>query len=189
MSSVSCCFSVDADEIRRLSKSFKRLDLNQNGALDVDEFLQIPELQQNPLVRRVIEIFDEDGNGEVDFKEFIRGCSLFSVNCDKESKLKFAFQIYDIDQDGYISNGELFQVLKTMVGNNLTDKQLQQIVDKTIFYADQDGDGKISFKEFCDIAGELDVKMVITIPKGGEAMAMESVLEDDTQKKENDKNW
>ena len=39
------------------------------------------------------------------------------------------------------------------------------------------------------IAGELDVKMVITIPKGGEAMAMESVLEDDTQKKENDKNW
>ena len=59
---------VDADEIRRLSRSFRRLDLNQNGALDVDEFLQIPELQQNPLVRRVIEIFDEDGNGEVDFK-------------------------------------------------------------------------------------------------------------------------
>ena len=63
-----CVCVVDADEIRRLSRSFRRLDLNQNGALDVDEFLQIPELQQNPLVRRVIEIFDEDGNGEVDFK-------------------------------------------------------------------------------------------------------------------------
>ena len=37
-----------------------------------------------------------------------------------------------MDNDGYISNGELFQVLKMMVGNNLKDTQLQQIVDKTI---------------------------------------------------------
>ena len=62
-----------------------------------------------------------------------------------------AFKIYDIDKDGFIGNGELFQVLKTMVGNNLTDKQLQQIVDKTILYADKDGDGKISFEEFCGV--------------------------------------
>lgn len=36
--------------------------------------------------------------------------SQFSVKGDKNSKLKFAFRIYDIDNDGYISNGELFQV-------------------------------------------------------------------------------
>lgn len=30
--------------------------------------MTLPELQQNPLVQRVIEIFDTDGNGEVDFK-------------------------------------------------------------------------------------------------------------------------
>lgn len=30
--------------------------------------MSLPELQQNPLVQRVIDIFDEDGNGEVDFK-------------------------------------------------------------------------------------------------------------------------
>lgn len=58
---------------------------------------------------------------------------------------KVAFKIYDMDRDGYISNGELFQVLKMMVGNNLKDAQLQQIVDKTIIYADKDRDGKISF--------------------------------------------
>ena len=63
-----------------------------------------------------------------------------------------AFQIYDIDQDGFISNGELFQVLKMMVGNNLKEVQLQQIVDKTILQFDKDGDGKISFQEFCDVS-------------------------------------
>lgn len=30
-----------------------------------------------------------------------------------------AFNVYDVDRDGFISNGELFLVLKMMVGNNL----------------------------------------------------------------------
>jgi serine/threonine-protein phosphatase 2B regulatory subunit len=50
-----------------------------------------------------------------------------------------AFKVYDMDRDGLISNGELFLVLKMMVGNNLKDQQLQQIVDKTIMEADKDG--------------------------------------------------
>ena len=64
------------------------------------------------------------------------------------TKVTVAFQVYDIDGDGFISNGELFQVLKMMVGSNLNDIQLQQIVDKTILEGDQDKDGRISFDEF-----------------------------------------
>lgn len=159
------CSHFDPEEIARLGKRFRKLDLDNNGALSVDEFMSLPELQQNPLVQRVIEIFDQDGNGEVDFREFIEGVSQFSVKGDKSLKLKFAFKIYDVDKDGYISNGELFTVLKMMVGNNLKDTQLQQIVDKTIVYADKDGDGKISFEEFCDVVEGLDIhkKMVVNI--------------------------
>ncbi|KAK1803025.1 hypothetical protein P4O66_021562, partial [Electrophorus voltai] len=159
------CSHFDADEIKRLGKRFKKLDLDNSGSLSVEEFMSLPELQQNPLVQRVIDIFDTDGNGEVDFKEFIEGVSQFSVKGDKEQKLRFAFRIYDMDKDGYISNGELFQVLKMMVGNNLKDTQLQQIVDKTIINADKDGDGRISFEEFCAVVGGLDIhkKMVVDV--------------------------
>ena len=108
------CSHFDPDEIARLGKRFKKLDLDNSGSLSVDEFmrlvyffifeliktniilfnrkinqyLSLPELHQNPLVQRVIEIFDQDGNGEVDFKEFIEGVSQFSVKGDKDSKLK-----------------------------------------------------------------------------------------------------
>lgn len=79
----------------------------------------------------MIAIFDEDGGGDVDFQEFVSGLSAFSSKGNKEEKLRFAFRVYDIDRDGYISNGELFIVLKMMVGSNLKDQQLQQV--RTIY--------------------------------------------------------
>lgn len=75
--------------------------------------------------------------------------------------LLVAFRIYDMDNDGLISNGELFQVLKMMVGNNLKETQLQQIVDKTILNADKDGDGKICFSEFCAVSLCTSLKIYI----------------------------
>ena len=35
-----------------------------------------------------------------------------------------------------------------MTGDNLTDVQLQQIVNRTILYLDQNSDGKIGMQEF-----------------------------------------
>ncbi len=90
----------------------------------------------------------------IDSRRFTVLCS-----CPDVCVFTVAFKIYDMDKDGYISNGELFQVLKMMVGNNLKDAQLQQIVDKTIIHADADGDGKISFEEFCAVSNTFDVTM------------------------------
>jgi Ca2+-binding EF-hand superfamily protein len=78
------------------------------------------------------------GGGTVDFQEFVGGLSAFSIRGGREEKLRcacdprsfrrlwlqpsclpVAFKVYDVDRDGYISNGELFLVLKMMVGNNL----------------------------------------------------------------------
>lgn len=111
----------------------------------------------------MIAIFDEDGGGDVDFQEFVSGLSAFSSKGNKEEKLRFAFKVYDIDRDGFISNGELFIVLKMMVGSNLKDMQLQQIVDKTIMEADMDGDGRISFEEFTRMVENTDVSMSMTL--------------------------
>ena len=61
-------------------------------------------------------IFDTDGDTNVDFKEFIIALNKFTSKGNTDDKLKFLFQVYDLDNDGKIGNGELFQVLKMMVG-------------------------------------------------------------------------
>ncbi|CAO3680964.1 unnamed protein product [Umbelopsis ramanniana] len=155
--------NFSAEEIQRLYKRFMKLDKDNNGSIDREEFLSIPQIANNPLASRMIAIFDEDGGGDVDFKEFIKGLSAFSAKGNQREKLEFAFKVYDMDRDGFISNGELFLVLKMMVGNNLKDNQLQQIVDKTIMEADKDLDGKISFDEFLVMVETTDVAKQMTL--------------------------
>ncbi len=68
-----------------------------------------------------------------------------------------------------------------MVGDNLKEGQLQQIVDKTIIQAraraarrgaptdparqaDKDKDGRISFEEFCAMVENTDIVSQLTLP-------------------------
>jgi serine/threonine-protein phosphatase 2B regulatory subunit len=182
--------NFDREEVDRLRKRFMKLDKDNSGTIEREEFLSLPQIASNPLATRyilqllpcvmhlvihpgslltqtplyrLIAIFDEDGGGDVDFQEFVTGLSAFSSKGNKEQKLQFAFKVYDIDRDGFISNGELFIVLKMMVGSNLKDQQLQQIVDKTIMEADLDGDGKISFEEFTKMVENTDISMSMTL--------------------------
>lgn len=125
------------EEVERIRKRFLKIDANRSGTIDRDEFLSIPAIASNPLAHRLFAVVDKDGvsiicichlvvvlskkkttdgtqGGDVDFKEFIEALSTFSSKGSTESKLRFAFQIYDIDRDGYISNGELFVVCASL---------------------------------------------------------------------------
>jgi serine/threonine-protein phosphatase 2B regulatory subunit len=52
--------AVSGPEIQRLKKRFMKLDKDGNGSIDKDEFLQIPQIANNPLASRMIAIFDEE---------------------------------------------------------------------------------------------------------------------------------
>lgn len=52
-----------------------------------EEFLNIKEFQGNPLLERVIDVFDENQDGEVQFTEFISSLAVFSQNGNDDAKL------------------------------------------------------------------------------------------------------
>merc|ERR1712003_534391 len=88
-------------------------------------------LGQNPTeaeLHDMINEVDADGNGTIDFTEFL---SLMA------RKMK------DKDNNGFISAAELRHVM-TNLGEKLTDEE----VDEMIREADIDGDGQVNYEEF-----------------------------------------
>jgi len=71
--------------------------------------------------------------------------------------------IYDINNDGYISNGDLFDSIKMFVGDNLTDIQVQQLVDRTIIEADKNKDGILSFEEFVEYVKGMSIQQMFSV--------------------------
>jgi len=52
-------------DIKRLYNRFRALDADGSGQLDATEIFAVAELNENPLVQRVISVFDADNNGMV----------------------------------------------------------------------------------------------------------------------------
>ena len=69
-------------EIQRLNMRFRKLDKDNSGSLSVKELMSLPDIPKNQLIYRIIDILDTDGDGEIDFQEFIEGLSQFSVKGD-----------------------------------------------------------------------------------------------------------
>ena len=59
------------DELQKLYKNFNKLDKDKSGSLEPQEFFDIPELANNPLVKRVIDVLDKNKDGSISFLEFV----------------------------------------------------------------------------------------------------------------------
>jgi calmodulin len=71
-------------------------------------------LGQNPTeaeLRDMINEVDADGNGTIDFPEFLTMMARKMRDTDSEEEIKEAFKVFDKDGNGYISAAELRQVM------------------------------------------------------------------------------
>lgn len=158
------------EELDRLRKRFQKIDKDNSGCIEKEEFMSIPGVKDNPLAMRIMDVLDLDRNGLLTFDEFINGLSIFisggktkRQGSTKNEKLMFAFKIFDIDNDGFISNGELFLVLKMMIGENLSNENLQDLVDRAIMDVDVEDNQMISFEEFISAIKTTEVEKSLTL--------------------------
>jgi len=70
--------NFDKNELKVLYKNFVKLDRDQSGQIEPDEFFDVPELRDNPIVDRIITVFDKNKDGKISFYEFVNGLSVLT---------------------------------------------------------------------------------------------------------------
>jgi serine/threonine-protein phosphatase 2B regulatory subunit len=138
-----------------------RLDQQGKGWVSVDDVLTLSEFQRHPLRDRIVRLLTNQTGEVIDFKLFAQALSFFSGRSDPNGKTQFFFKVYDMDGDGFIGEHELFVILRMLVSGSLSDEQVQSIVDQVITLADKDKDGKLSYREFCDILGDKQTSSIL----------------------------
>ncbi|THD22149.1 Calmodulin striated muscle [Fasciola hepatica] len=131
--------------------AFHFFDTNGDGVITTEELattMQYLGLQaSNNDLLNMMRQADEDGNGCIDFKEFVRMMTEYYSQLTKSTDIyKRVFAEFDNNGDGFIDLQELKRIMSS-VGESLTESDLDEMIKE----ADQDGDGKVSFQEFIDV--------------------------------------
>ena len=138
-----------------LKNRFRQIAGTDNK-IDRKEFKNGLKIDNDQIKNRIFDIFDADKNNFLDIGEFIDGIERL-INGTTLEKIKFAFQIHDIDGSGDIDKLELEILVKSiLIENNLdfdTD-QISLIVNDIFNKVDIDGNGKIDFEEFLKLVEE-----------------------------------
>ncbi|GAY50923.1 hypothetical protein CUMW_130350 [Citrus unshiu] len=126
-------------------RMFKSIDTDNSGTITLEELKQGLAKQGTKLseyeAKQLMEAADADGNGTIDYHEFITA-TMHLNRMDREEHLYTAFQHFDKDNSGFITTEELEQVLREYGMND--GKDIKEVISEV----DNDNDGRINYEEF-----------------------------------------
>ncbi|XP_035181731.1 caltractin-like isoform X2 [Oxyura jamaicensis] len=143
-------FPLSDQQRLQLREAFDLFDADGSGQMDV-RGLKITmralgcELRKEEM-RRIISQVDEEGSGKINFESFLQVMAQKMAEPYSKNEILKGFKLFDHDGTGKISFEKL-KLVATEVGEDITDEELQEMIDE----ADVDGDGEVDQQEFLRI--------------------------------------
>ena len=127
--------------------AFNMFDTNHDGTINSQKIGELMrKLGKNPAesqLNQIIGNIAKNGSKQIGFDDFVELMEQKNKENDPEIEIINMFQIFNKENNGLISNEELFHIIRTF-GETLTDEEIREIITE----ADVDGDGYINYEEF-----------------------------------------
>ncbi|XP_062339819.1 calsenilin-like isoform X1 [Osmerus eperlanus] len=146
-------------ELQSLYRGFK--NECPSGLVDEETFKTIysqffPQGDATTYAHFLFNAFDSDRNGSIRFEDFVIGLSVLLRGSVTE-KLRWAFNLYDINKDGYVTKEEMLAIMTSiydMMGRytspSVRDDDPVEHVEKFFQKMDRNRDGVVTIDEFIE---------------------------------------
>ncbi|RVW40256.1 hypothetical protein VitviT2T_029850 [Vitis vinifera] len=140
--------NLSEEEIQGLKAMFTNMDTDKSGTITYEELksglARLGSKLTEAEVQQLMEAADVDGNGTIDYIEFITA-TVNRHKLERDEHLFKAFQYFDKDSSGFITRDELKAAMKEHGMGD--DDTIAEIISEV----DTDNDDKINYGEFCSM--------------------------------------
>lgn len=141
---------VKTDFLLELYQTFKRFDQDGDGRISASELANVlsscGSAPSSEEVKMMIDNFDTDKDGCLDFDEFVK-LNLLAVTLPTKlvggDEVDALFTAFDQNGNGLICAEELFRMMNT-IGEEVTFEECMEMIER----ADMNGDGHVDVIEF-----------------------------------------
>ncbi|XP_044484484.1 calcium-dependent protein kinase 10-like [Mangifera indica] len=137
---------LSVEEVEVIRDMFKLMDTDNDGKVTYEELKaglrKVGSQLAEPEIKMLMEVADVDGNGVLDYGEFV-AVTIHLQKMENDEHFRRAFMFFDKDGSGYIEMDELREALADESGETDTD-----VLNDIMREVDTDKDGCISYEEF-----------------------------------------
>ncbi|KAE8909194.1 hypothetical protein PF005_g6158 [Phytophthora fragariae] len=132
--------------LERVAKKFRQM---QHDTLDFEDFCSLFEVEPTGEYRRLFALFTPDSQSDsgADLREMLLAAVNFVGGVDRTQRVRFCFEIFDDDHNGFITEDELVNILRANYLATSAD-QVRKKAQTILRQADDNGDGHVSLDEF-----------------------------------------
>ncbi|PON86064.1 Serine/threonine protein kinase [Trema orientale] len=137
---------LSVEEVEVIKDMFALMDTDKDGKVTFEELKtglrKVGSQLAEPEIKMLMEVADVDGNGVLDYGEFV-AVTIHLQRMENDEHFRRAFMFFDKDGSGYIELNELREALADESGE--TDSM---VLNEIMREVDTDKDGRISYEEF-----------------------------------------
>ncbi|XP_022410775.1 lysophosphatidylcholine acyltransferase 2 [Monodon monoceros] len=89
---------------------------SKGGRIGIEEFAEYLKLPVSDVLRQLFALFDRNHDGSIDFREYVIGLAVLCNPANTEEIIQVAFKLFDVDEDGFITEEEFATILQASLG-------------------------------------------------------------------------